>query len=220
MARIEEKNKALDLRRKGMSYLQIKEAIGVSKSTLHYWLKDHPLSEERIRELRDNSPRRIERYRNTMALKREVKRSLAYDRAKKDIQKLSKRDIFIAGFFLYWAEGAKSDTGTVLLANTDPGMIRMFIVWLKMLDVPQEKLRVRLQLYSDMDCEAEVVFWMKELELPKSCFRNPTIKKSIADKRRNYKGRFGHGTCDLICHDQQLHHYLMMGIEYLKKQFV
>jgi hypothetical protein len=54
-----------------MSYSQIKQAIGVSKSTLSGWLKDYPLSKERIDELRGKSERRIERYRETMRKKRE-----------------------------------------------------------------------------------------------------------------------------------------------------
>ena len=71
MARIKDKSKAIELRKKGMSYSQIKAELGISKSTLSGWLSDMPLSEKRIKELRDFSPMRIERCRNTKMKKRQ-----------------------------------------------------------------------------------------------------------------------------------------------------
>jgi len=51
MARIQDREKAIALRKQEMSYSQIKKVLGVSKSTLSYWLKDFPLSKERVEEL-------------------------------------------------------------------------------------------------------------------------------------------------------------------------
>ena len=84
MARKEDKQKALIMRKGGMSYSQIKEKLGVNKSTLSGWLQNLPLSKKRIRELRDNNPVRIERYRNTMRAKKE-------DRLKEVYKKYLKR---------------------------------------------------------------------------------------------------------------------------------
>ena len=39
MARKKDKQKALTMRKKGMSYSQIKEKLGISKSTLSGWLQ-------------------------------------------------------------------------------------------------------------------------------------------------------------------------------------
>ena len=104
MARKLDKQKALEMRSKGMSYSQIKEKLGVSKSTLSGWLYDMPLSPKRIRELQADSPIRIEKYRNTMRAKKEVRLKGVYEKVRKDIGKLSKRDLFLAGMFLYWGE--------------------------------------------------------------------------------------------------------------------
>jgi transposase len=65
------KYKAIKMRQGGMSYTQIKNVVNVSKGTLSVWLKDYPLSDERLKELRDNSPIRIEKYRNTRLKQRE-----------------------------------------------------------------------------------------------------------------------------------------------------
>ena len=43
----------------------------MNKGTLSYWLKDFPLEEKRLRELRDWNQVRIEHYRKTRTLKRE-----------------------------------------------------------------------------------------------------------------------------------------------------
>ena len=85
MAKNKLKQKAINLRLSGCSYSQIKDKIGVSKSTLSNWLDKYPLSNERIRELRDNSPKRIENYRNTMRRKRESRLSVIYNKISKDI---------------------------------------------------------------------------------------------------------------------------------------
>lgn len=46
MVRSKNKLKAITLRKKGMSYSQIKTEIGISKSTLSGWLSDMPLSKK------------------------------------------------------------------------------------------------------------------------------------------------------------------------------
>ena len=85
MARKKDKQKVLAMRHKGMSYSQIKEKLGISKSTLSGWLYNMPLSAERIRELQADSPIRIEKYRNTMRAKREAKNRIAYQNIAKRI---------------------------------------------------------------------------------------------------------------------------------------
>ena len=71
MALRELKEKALKMRKQGMSYSQIRAEVKVSKSTLSLWLRDLPLSNARIRELRDFSAVRIEKCRNTKAEKKQ-----------------------------------------------------------------------------------------------------------------------------------------------------
>jgi len=71
MARFKDREKAIILRKQGMSYSQIKKILKVGKSTLSTWLKDYPLSKQRIRELRDWSEQRIERCRETKRKKKE-----------------------------------------------------------------------------------------------------------------------------------------------------
>ncbi|MBI3305718.1 helix-turn-helix domain-containing protein [Candidatus Nomurabacteria bacterium] len=215
MARKEEKQKAFIMRQKGMSYSQIKEKLGISKSTLSGWLYNMPLSEERIKELRDFNPIRIEKYRNTMRIKRESKNQIAYDYIAKRIGNISDREFLIAGLFLYWAEGSKTKAFAIGLTNTNPTMLILFIRWLKFFDVPKSKLKVHLHLYSDMNIKKQINFWSKTLDIPVSQFRKPYIKKTTLSSI-TYTNGFGQGTCSIILENGIVSAKVIMGIKYIQ----
>ncbi len=217
MAKYELHTRALDMRKLGMSYSQIKTELGVSKSTLSGWLQDHPLSPERLKELRTNDERRIERTRQTKAKKRQDRHDEVLRRIRERIGTLTDRELFLSGLFLYWAEGAKAARNSLYLTNTDPAMVRCFIEWLEKQGVHRSRLRCYLHLYADMDITKATNFWADSLELPVSAFRKPYVKDSFVDKRRNYKGRFGYGTCNLILHDRDMYELMMMGMHCIRE---
>lgn len=215
MARKKDKQKALEMRLKGMSYSQIKDKLNVGKSTLSDWLSSMPLSEKRIRELRANSPQRIERYRNTMRIKRDIKNKIAYDTIAKKIGNISDREFLIAGLFLYWAEGSKTKSFSIGLTNTNPNMLILFIRWLKFFDVPKSKLKVHLHLYSDMDIKKQINFWSKTLDISVTQFRKPYIKKTKLSSI-TYTNCFGQGTCSVILENGPISSEVIMGIQYIQ----
>jgi len=212
-------DKAIKLRKQGMSYSQIKQKLGVSKGTLSYWLRDYPLPEKRIRELRDWNERRIENYRETRRRKREEILRDVYEKTEEDLLPFTKRDLMIAGWFLYWGEGTKSQISEVSISNTNPAAIIAFMSWLvECFGVDKSKLRVRLQLYSDMDIEKESGWWSKMLDLPFTQFRKPYIKKSslVAVK---YHNSYSHGTCNVIFGSAKLGKIVHMGLKVLENYF-
>lgn len=218
-SRIKDKQKAIKLRLGGRSYSQIKKEINVSKSTLSVWLKNYPLSDKRIRELRDWNQQRIENYIKTRRLKKEKLLKEIYKQEKQAIFPLSKRDLFIAGLFLYWGEGTKSSEAQIAFANTDPAMIKFFVQWIqKSLNIPTEKIKVRLHLYQDMNIEIETNFWSKNLNIEKSQFRKPYIKDSRLSGL-TYKNGFGHGTCNIMIGSAILEKKIMMGLKAIRDYF-
>jgi hypothetical protein len=216
MARKKDKQKAIVMRKQGMSYSQIKEKLGISKSTLSGWLYNMPLSEKRIKELRDNSPVRIEHYRNTMRAKKEARLKKVYKKVSKDIGNFSKRDLFLAGLFLYWGEGAKSTNSSTILTNTNPAMLKFFIKWLELFGITKKDLKAKLHLYSDMNIKQGIDFWSKELKIPKSQFRKTYVKKT-SSKSITYRNGFGKGTCNVIFENRTFWEYIMMGLKYLSE---
>lgn len=213
MARRKDKEKAIRMRLKGASYSQIRASLSVGKGTLSEWLRGYPLSENRIRELRGRNPKRIESFRNTMARKREVKLKKAYEEAKLSIRKLSKRDLFIAGLFLYWGEGDKNGN-TFSVSNTDPNMMRLFMKWSRALGIREDKFRVVLHIYSDMDEDKERNFWSDVLKIPIKNFRKTYVKDSTLTGL-TYKNGFKHGTCMVRVYDKKLVSFILMGIKYI-----
>ncbi len=206
------------MRKEGASYSQIKEKLKVSKSSLSLWLHDMPLPEKLLRELRDWNAVRIERFQNTMRGKREARWAEVRKRAAKDIGELNKRELFIAGFFLYWGEGTKTAAASTSLSNTDPAMIRFFMRWLESLGVSKDRLRVYVHLYSDMDVFRELKYWSKALGLPLSSFRKPYIKTSNRSGL-SYPQKFTHGTCNLIYENRDVSEYIKMSLDYIRSEF-
>lgn len=128
----------------------------------------------------------------------------------------TKRDLFIAGLFLYWGEGAKTTPAQISLSNTNPAIIKFFIKWLtKVLDVSSDKIKIRLQLYSDMIVIKEINFWSKELSISKAQFKKPYIKTSSSSSI-TYKRGFGHGTCNIIIGNVRLMEKIMINLKIIE----
>lgn len=146
-----------------LSYSAIRERLNVSKSTLSYWLREMPLSEEKILELRRNGWQKgeasRERFRGTMREKRAQKDRAVYDKQRKKLLNLPNEAFFVAGLMLYLGEGDKKNTARIAPANTDPRIITFFIKWMtEFLDVARENIRAELHLYENMDIEEEKKF--------------------------------------------------------------
>lgn len=218
-ALIEKRIRALELRRQGKSYSQIKSELIVSKSSLSLWLRDHPLPLERIRELRDWNAERIENCRNTKQRHREERLKLVYDSANKTLLPLTKKELFLTGLFLYWGEGGKTQRFGISLSNTNPKVIKFYIKWLvACLGVSREKMKVRLHLYKDMSVNDEIAFWSSELGMSRKNFGKPYIKSTTL-RGLTFKG-IGHGTCNLVVNGRDYYEKTMMSLQAVVDHYV
>ena len=216
MARIIDRQKAIDLRKQGKNYGQIKQELGVSKSTLSDWLSRYPLGKEQLKSLGQNRQYSrqvaIEKTTITKRKKRQSRIQSTYEEQEKYWVSLSQKELEIAGLFLYWGEGSKRLNGSVFINNTDPNFLKFALYWyVKGLRIPKEKIKVDLHLYSDMNIQEEISFWSKALKLPVLQFRKPYIKVSTR-VGIDQKG-FGHGTCGLNVNDVLLKEKIIMGIK-------
>jgi len=207
------KRLAIKLRRAGKSYEEIRSIIPVAKSSLAYWLRNYPLNQKQIEKLtRRYKTRQIENYRKTMRKKRESRLLQTYKEQAKHLLPLSKRELHIAGLFLYLGEGAKQTSSHITVSNTDPGIVKFVFYWYtKVLDIPKTKIKVGLQLYKDMDIKKEMKYWSRLLNIPLSNFWKPYVKNSITQDI-DHSG-YRHGTCSLYYGSVPLHAKIMMGIK-------
>lgn len=216
MARVKDRQKVIELRKLGKTYSEIKRELDIPKSTLSDWLSKYPLTEKQIKllekSIKRNKDLAVEKIRLTKDRKRNARLKDFYDLETKRWLPLSGRELELAGLFLYWGEGSKSLKGALSLNNTDPQVLKFTLHWLiKGLKVPKEKIRVFLHLYSDMDVNQEIEYWVRQLYLPLSQFRKPYIKESMR-VGIDHKG-FGHGTCGLYVGDVRLKEKVIMAIQ-------
>lgn len=212
------REQAISLRTgKEMSYGEIRKRLGVSKSTLSYWLREYPISEEKILELRregwKSGEASRERFRTTMRKKKEVKDREVYDRYRRHFLNYSEDNFFVAGLMLYLAEGAKKDYTKISIANTDVRIIRFFVKWMeKFLGVAKGKIKVQLHLYENMDIGKEKGFWKSELGFEESQFYPPAIRK-LQKSSFSYRESYRHGTCSLYVGGVEKNREVMMAIK-------
>ncbi len=207
------------MRQKGMSYSKIKTVLNVSKSTLSNWLSGVVLSKEQLSKLKEITPQKIERYRETMKIKKTARLETVFQKAQSDIGILSQRDLFVAGIALYWGEGTKAQPAHVALTNTNPAMLQFFLKWIDIFNIDKSKIRIRLHLYNDMDIKKSMQFWSKELSIPLAQFRKPYIKKTSSFSI-TYRNSFKMGTCSVTYGNAPLYEYIMMCIKVLESPII
>ncbi len=129
------KDFAIELRKGGYSYSEIKKFCPVAKSTLSYWFRNIKLSEPQLARLKK---KRIESARKGSEAKI-LKTSKAIEEIQKtsakDIGKISKRELWLMGVVLYWRERLlnKNDSDLkkgVRFTSSDPHLIKLFLKWL------------------------------------------------------------------------------------------
>ncbi len=184
-----------------LPYGEIRRRLGVSKGTLSAWLRELPLSAERMLELRraawQTGELSREKYRATMRKKRDVLDQTALEKYQVFLGKASKRDRFVAGLMLYMAEGAKYDQYNITLTNTDSRPLKFFIGWVReFLDTPKDILRAQLHLYENMDIQKEKHYWKKQLGFTNDQFHKDQVNK-LRPKSFTYGESFRHGTCQV-----------------------
>ena len=212
MTKYLEKRRVIEFRKQGKSYSEIKKLVNVSKGSLSLWLRNVPLSDKQILGLKKKKEAAVERYRETMRLKREKKYKKYYENQKRKWLPLSQREEFMAGLFLYWGEGGKASRNTVSINNTDPSVVKFALYWIThSLKVPTGKVKVQVHLYNDMDVDKELEFWSMELGISRKQFVRPYIKET---KRANIDQKgFGHGTCGLLVHNTVLKENVLMALK-------
>lgn len=100
--------------------------------------------------------------------------------------------LFGLGVGLYWGEGNKLNKTSVRLCNTDPHLIKTFMMFLENLFcVDRNDLKFGLQIFTDIDPLEATNFWIKNLEVKEEQFYKTTITISHSIGTYRKKSRFG-----------------------------
>lgn len=186
------------MRQAGESLKQIATSLHVSVSSVSTWCRGIELTQEQI----ENLQKRIKdpNYGKKLAYLKQQKKLFnekiqkLKEEGKKEVGRLSERDVFIAGIALYWGEGFKKDH-LVGLATSDPNAARFYIYWLeKCFGITKENLIVRVTsniLYKPQ-IEKLHSYWIKILGLSMDQISKPYFQKTIWKKEYINKDEY-HG---------------------------
>lgn len=202
--KLKEKIEAINLRKLGKSYGEIRAKLGVSKSTLSLWLKDIKLTQEQEKwlyvTLRQKHARQLAKIKKEKRIK---KTENIVAEAKNEFTALVQDPLFLAGLMLYWAEGDKSDLREdVKISNSDPAMIRFMMRWFRgICKVPEEKFRIALHIHA-LHCRQDIEdCWSRLTGIPGNQFHKTQIKPTTLRQRRN---PLYDGTCAITIHNRNL----------------
>jgi hypothetical protein len=194
--RLEDKYKAIELRKKGFTYGDIMKEIPVSKSLLSGWFKLLELSKEEEEQLRKRAQENNDKGNSRAALSNRNKRisreKSAFEEALVIFETFKSEPNFILGIGLFWAEGSKR-TSSLHFVNSDPGMIRFMIFWFKKyLKVTENRISLRIFTHEDFRLDKYEEFWQNELgfsaeQFKKTCYK-PNTRHGIFKKNPLYKG--------------------------------
>lgn len=188
-AKLLDRKKAVELRKMGYSYNEIRKKVVVSKSSLSLWLRSVGLTKKQEIQFTE---RKREAQKKAVAAWRQIridKTRRIKEKARSEIKKLSERERWLIGTALYWAEGAKEHERSTLIkfSNSDPGMIVFFREWLlDFLPVSPADLIYELQIHhKSPSITSAIHFWSKLLHIDISELRVTFKKHNPSPKRKN-----------------------------------
>ena len=157
--KVEEQERARELRADGWTMPEIAEKLGVSRSSVSLWTRDVPYLPRRHRanNYERRGPNVLQRRKQD-----EIDRLLAEGRER--IGRLSEREFLIAGTALYAGEGFK--VRPLGMANTDPAILVFFVRWLRhFFDVDESRLKMTLYLHVGLDIDVATEYWSRLVDI-------------------------------------------------------
>ncbi len=186
------KQKAILLRKSGLSFGEIAKDLHISKSTASLWLSTTPLDklaaekinekrlQARIKGLQTIKNHRIQKTSDTNDLARQIVSSLDLNN-----HQLCK----VLCSLLYWGEGSKTGYRTSFI-NSDPAMVTTFLKLLRIsFNIDECKLRALVHIHEYHNDSEIKQYWSKITSIPLSRFTKSYLKPHTQKIiRPGYKG--------------------------------
>ena len=193
-AKVQERRRAIELRRQGKSYAEIMALVPVAKGTLSEWLKDTPLSKKERLFLEGRTQILQDKGRLKVALqnhqRHHQRRQVQVTNAKIDFARFKKEPRFLIGLTLYWADGAQTG-GYLSYTQSDPAKIRFLMDWMTSY-LPIEGSDFKFRVYAPRQAASAHLetHWSRACTIPKSQFQTGIYQKATRRSKTdpNYKG--------------------------------
>jgi hypothetical protein len=189
--------KAIQLRKQGKTYSQIRDKLSISKGTLSYWSRRIKLSPNAMNQLKITQDLNLKRARLFSQVSLRVRQAKFLDdlrmKLKPMLRTLHPTTLKIALAFLYLGEGAKWKSHRGLqLGSSDPMILLLYRKLLKKCySIDRDKLHCYICYRADQSLEELVKYWSRVLNIsPKKFYKSNYDKRTIGKptKNKNYKG--------------------------------
>ena len=108
-----------------------------------------------------------------------IKRCEAFYEGVRLYEKHCADPLFVSGLMLYWAEGAKRSH--TALSNSDPRLIRLFILWLSRYHrISKDAVVLQMHLHSNQNEKELRQYWSKLTSVPLKNFHKTFTKIALA----------------------------------------
>ena len=219
MSKYNERIKARQLRKNGVSIVVIASMLGVTKSSVSAWCRDITLTPEQNFKLVKNkgvsvtTGQRMGAEANKKMRLNAIRDAELY--GQEMVKKISNRELLLIATALYWSEGSKSSrTSGFVFVNSDPEMILLMKKFLvSTMGVAPEDIICSVQINKIHEKRIGVVlnFWKNLLILGEEQIRKPYFVRTKTNKvYENYDTYFG--VCRLIVSRSSQLKYRMNGL--------
>lgn len=184
------KQKAITLRKQGLSYSEIRRLIPVAKSTLSDWLHSVGLAKYQkqiLTEKKQLAQKKGAATRKTQGVSKEL---LIKQEARTEAKKFIADPLWLVGVILYWGEGSKQKPWTtsvpVQFMNMDPEAHKLFLRWSKKyLQSEDHGLKYEIYIHPTGDTVRARKYWSEKLSVPLEKIRVYFKKNNLNPKRKN-----------------------------------
>jgi len=177
------------LYRSNFSMMEIAEKTHLSYHQVVYWMKNYNISR------RTRSEANYLKY-NPIGDPFRIKKI----KTKRDSK------LFNLGIGLFLGEGTKKNKFSVMLSNSDPKIIKLFLAFLtNICGIQRDKLKAALNVFDDVDLQEALNFWQKETKIPKERFTKSTIRKA---RDGTYKNKSKYGTITVYISNTKLKQFI------------
>jgi len=202
----EKGKKIILLRKKGKTYGEIEKILNLPRGTVVWWGKKVKLTKKEKKIILDKSRKKWRK--NIVGFNRinakirsdkarEIRDAITL-KAKRKIDRISKKDLLVIGTSLFWAEGSKSHRWHLCFANSDSEIIKVMMRFFREIcHIPDEKIKALVHIYPGLSYKKVLTFWTKITKLPKENFWKPQTQISRASKRKRDRNTLPYGTIHL-----------------------
>ncbi|OGN01221.1 MAG: hypothetical protein A3I26_02100 [Candidatus Yanofskybacteria bacterium RIFCSPLOWO2_02_FULL_43_10] len=195
------KDFAIELRKGGYSYSEIKKFCPVPKSTLSYWFRDIKLSEPQLTRLKKKRIEAAQKGSKARILKTSKAIEEIQKTSAKDVGKISKRELWLMGVILYWRERLlnKNDSDLkkgIRFTSSDPYLIKLFLKWLSDIGgIKNEEINFDIFMPEDKKRSLNefVDYWAGVTGFTKGNFSRYYLQKVKAKKPKRNSKKSVHG---------------------------